>query len=92
VKFAPKLSYSVMYPTHFKQMSEPIACNLISSEVRAAVQAMNLRQLDKLRAIINDNEGWSKDNVEKYKKDIKFLHYMADEFLPNKNSLWSEAV
>lgn len=93
IKIAPKLTHTVMFPSHFDTMREDVAYNLISNDVSRGIDLLNpnkknatsfvIKQLNKLQLIFNSNQGWEKSKIENFNADIAFLKYMSHDFLPN---------
>lgn len=95
VKFAPKLTHQVIFPSNFEKMQENIAYDLISPEVTQGLDiifedsekknptAFFLEVLHRLKMIFTSVDGWSRDEWNKYQDDLKFLNYLIKDFFPN---------
>jgi hypothetical protein len=95
IKFAPKLTHEVLFPTNFEKMQEDIAYNLISPEVSQGIDIIYednpkknttsffLELLNRLKEIYTNDDGWSIDRWDDYLDDIEFLKYMAKKIFPN---------
>lgn len=93
IKIAPKLTHTVMFPSHFDTMREDNAYRLISNDVSRGIDLLNpnkknatsfvIKNINKLQLIFNSTQGWEKSKIDKFNADIAFLKYMSDDFLPN---------
>lgn len=98
MKPARQLKQDNIQPQHFETMREKVAYGVFSPDVFTAIQfidknadkndkknatAVFLQIINYFHEITDDKKGWLSSEKEKYEKDVEFLLWFSDEFLPN---------